>query len=193
MADCHQRTGRLVGGKRTVKLGQGRLGALQHIALVGGIGAPQKLTRLGNESRLEGGGTGVDAQERHTAVVFQGGAAHLFLVVAGLEPGIALLVGKKRRQAHHFRALHVAQVLQPLQHIRQPLHLGAGRSSGQGATAGHEQVRVIGHDNGLVGKPQGFVEPLAQLGQILQRTAQKRHVSPDGAPAGKAGDGLGYH
>ena len=194
VADLHERLGRFrVAGQRLVQLGHGRFGAAQHVALVRGVGGPQKRPVLADERGLEGSGTGVDTEEGHAPVVLKRRAAHALGVVALVELRQLRLVGKERRQAHHFRALQVAQALQAREHIRELLGPRALRHTGDSAAGGHEQVRVLGHDDGLVGQFQRLVEALAQFGQVLQRTAEEGHVSPDGPAAGEAGDGLGHH
>ena len=49
------------------------------------------------------------------------------------------------------------------------------------------------HDDLLRGKLQSLDEALTQLGQVVQRSSQKRDVAAYGAPAGKPGDGLHDH
>ena len=68
--------------------------------------------------------------------------------------------------------------------------LGCARDS---AAAGHEQMRVLGHDDMLVVQLQRLVEAFTQLGKVLQRAAEKGHVTADRAAARQAGDGLGHN
>ena len=194
VAYLHERLIRFrVAGQRLVQLGHGRLGAAQHVALVRGVGGPQKRPVLADERRLERGGAGVDAEEGHAPVVLKRRATHALGVVASVELRQLRLVGEQRRQAYHLRALHVAQALQARQHIEKLLGPRALCHTGDGAAGGHEQVRVLGHDDGLVGQFQGFVEALAQFGQVLQGAAEEGHMPPDGPAAGETGDGLSHH
>ena len=194
MPQRHQRVTRLINRQRGVKLGQRTLGATQHIALVGSVGGPQQLTALANERSLEGGRAGVNSQKRRTAIVGQRAALHALGVMALLKLSVFIFACKQRGKAHDLRALHITQTLKALQHIKQALRrMGSRRCTRDGATRRHEQVRVIRHDDVLLVKFQRLVESLAQLGQILQRAAQKCHMTPNGTSARQAGDGLRDH
>ena len=52
---------------------------------------------------------------------------------------------------------------------------------------------LCGNDAMLLVQVQRLVEAFAQLGQVLQRTAQKGDVAADGTAARQAGDGLRHH
>ena len=54
-------------------------------------------------------------------------------------------------------------------------------------------MRVFRHNNVLLVKFKRLVETLAQLRQILQRTAQECNITPDRTSARKTRDGLGHH
>ena len=185
VADTHQRLARVsIHRHVVVQVGQRGASAAQHIALVAGVVRPQKRAVLTDERSLERSGTGVDAEVRRALVVHQLAATHAFAVMALLEPGVLTLVGKQRRQTHHFGALDVAEVLQAVQHVGQKLGLhrlaGCARDS---AAAGHEQMRVLGHDDVLVVQLQRLVEAFTQLGKVLQRAAEEGHVTADRATA----------
>ena len=194
MPDGHQRVSRLVAGQLAIQLRHGRLRATEHVALIGNVVAPQKLAVAPDERGLERGGAGIDAQKRLTAIAGQITAAHALGSMALVELGELGIVGEQRGQAHDLRTLHVSEVLQAIKHVVEllGLHRGARRAR-DGAAAGHEQVGVLRDDAVLLVEVQRLVEAFAQLGQILQRAAQKRDVAADGTPARQAGNGLRHH
>ncbi len=195
MSDAHIRlAGFGIHRQVVVQVGERGFRAAQHVALVAGVVRPQECAVFADERGLERGGSGVYAQIRRARVGHEVAPAHAFGVVAALEGGMVFLTGEQRGQAHHFRSLDVAQALQALQHVVQPF--GAYRLAGRpgnGAAAGHEQVRVVGHDAVLFVQLERFVEALAQFGKVLQRPAEEGHVAADGPPACQAGYGLRDH
>ena len=193
VADAHERVALVVGGQGTVELGHGGLRAAEHVALVRGVGRPEQRAVLADERRLERGGAGVDTEERYTAVVREGCATHALGVVTLLELSVLVLVREERGETHHLGALHVAEALQTREHVGQLLGARAVGRARERAAARHEQVRVLRHDDGVVGQIERLVEALAQLGQVLERAAKERHVAADGAAAREARDGLGDH
>ena len=189
VADLHGRRAVFVGRQVGVELADALLGGFEHVAAVVGVVGPQELGVFGDEGHLEGGRTGVDAQEGHSPVGGQVGPLHALLVVALFELAIVVVAGEQGRHAHDFAALQIAQPLEALHDAVQErgfAFLGARER----AAGGHEEVGVFGHDDVLFVQAERDVEALAQLGQVLQGAAQKGHVPANGATAGQARDGL---
>ena len=185
VSNGHERLAGLgIARQDAVHLGDGRLRAAEHVAFVGRVRAPEQLALLRDERCLERGRARVDAQVGRAAVRCQVAALHALLVMAHLELLVVLRRGEQRVEAHDLGALHVAQVAQALHHVGQRLRLRVlGRGARDGAAGGHEQVRVLGHDDVLFVQVERLVETLAQLRQILQRAAEERHVAADGTAA----------
>ena len=184
------RLARCVNRQATVQIGERAFRATEHIAFVRRVRRPQKRAVLGDERRLERRRARVDAEKRRAAVIGKGSAANLLGVVSRFERGVFRIVGEQRREPHDLGALHVAKTLQAREHIGQRLDASARLGPRDSAAAGHEQMRVIGDDDGVSVQFERLVEAFAQFGEVLQRTAQKRHVAANGATAREAGDGL---
>ena len=46
-----------------------------------------------------------------------------------------------------------------------------------GGAGGHEQMRVLGHDDVLIVEVERELEAVAKLGEVLQRAAEERHMA----------------
>ena len=192
MAQLHLGGAVRVLGKLVIELGDAGLRGTQHIALVIGIEGPQQAAVFGDERGLEGGGTGIDAQKRLALVGFQGGALHAFRRVALLEFVIFGLVGEQRGKAHDLAALDVADALQTVDDVVQPLDLGLLRACDR-AAGGNEQVGVFGDDDVIVVQVERLIEAITQFRQVLQGAAQEGDMAADGPAACQTGNGLGHN
>ena len=173
-----------------VEIGHDDLGRAQDVAVVVAVPGVQQLTVLAHERGLHGGGAGVDADEHAAGVAVELALGDDFLVVAGLELGKVLVVGKERIQALDLGTLCVAQTVDGLDELRERAEfVGLVR---HGGAARHKQVSVLGHDTVLLVQVEREVEAVAQLGEILQRAAQEGNVAADGTAARQARDGLGH-
>ena len=112
------------------------------------------------------------------------------LCMALFERVVSALVGKKRLHALYLK-LHFDIGGQPAQHF---FHgTGIFLLCVQGGADGCEQMGIVRADHMVVVKAQGADESRFQFREEVQRTSQKRHMSPDGLAAGQAGDGLVHH
>lgn len=103
-----------------------------------------------------------------------------------------VVVGRKQRlEAGDLGALRVAQAIDRLDELAEAHELA--RLMRHGSAGGHEQMRVLGHDDVLVVEVEREVEAVAKLGEVLQRAAEERHMAADGATARQARDGLRHH
>ena len=178
------------GGDVVVEIGHDDLGRAQDVAVVVAVPGVQQLAVLAHERGLHGGGAGVDADEHASGVAVELALGNDFLVVAGLELGKVLVGGKERIQTLDLGTLRVAQAVDGLDELRERAELvGLVR---HGGAARHKQVSVLGHDTVLLVQIEREVEAVAQLGEILQRTAQEGDVAADGTAARQARDGLGH-
>ena len=163
----------------------------QDVAVVVAVPGVEKLAVLAHHGALHGGGASVDANEDATAVAGQVTLGHDLLVVALLELLVVLLGGKERVQTLDLGALDVLQLLERADDLGKGHALvGLARQRGAGR---HEEVRVGGNHAVLLVEVKRDVEAAAQLGEVLQGTAEKRHVALDGVTAGQARDGLRDH
>ena len=174
----------------------------QRAAFVGGVGRPYDFTVVVDQSRLDGGRTGVNTEEVRSRGAFQGPYMHVFTMVAGVERLAIRLGGEQWR--HGLRIAR--QVLEPFKVVE---NLGAGARFGDGGGAGILIVIVVaGDERGTerdiqvgVGRGDELVDfavegPLergSQLGHEEQRTTQENHGSVNRAPGGKACNGLRGH
>ena len=192
VADAHGRLPRLgIDGQRVVHVGKRRLGASEHISLVARIVRPQKAAVFSDERRLERGRTRIDAEIGHALVRHEIAAAHALVAVALFE--LVVIVGAREQgsEAHHFGTLDIAEALQTIDHLAEPL--GFSLVARYGAARSNEQMGVVGNDDMLLVEAERLVEALAQLGKVLQRTAEKRDVAADRTAARKARDGLRHN
>ena len=163
----------------------------QDVTVVVAVPGVEKLALLAHHGALHGGGAGVDANEDAATVAGQVALGHDLLVVALLELLVVVLGGKERVQALDLRALDVLQLLERADDLgKGHALLGLARQRGAG---GNEEVRVFGDHAVLLVEVECDVEAAAQLGEVLQRAAEKCHIALDGVAAGKARDGLRDH
>ena len=99
------------------------------------------------------------------------------------------LIREQRLETLHLAALDAAQVPHALLELGQTHDVVVGLG-GKCRTPSDEQVRLLGDDGRLVGELERLDEALAQLRQVMQRTAQKGDVSANGTTAGETRDGL---
>ena len=174
-----------------VKVGHDRLGRAQDVAVVVAVPGVEELAILSHHGRLHCGGTGVQADEHAARVALELAAGHDLLGVARAELGKVVVGRKQRLEAGDLGALRVAQAIDRLDELAQA-HEPA-RLMRHGSAGGHEQMRVLGHDDVLVVEVEREVEAVAKLGEVLQRAAEERHMAADGATARQARDGLRHH
>ena len=172
-----------------VEVGHDGLGRAEDVAVVVAVPRVQQLAVLAHHGGLHRGGAGVDADEHAGARIGREVAlGHDLAVVALLERAVRLLVGEQRVEARDLGALRVAERVDGLDELGERCELvGLVR---HGGAARHEQVRVLGHDAVLLIELERDVEPLTQLGEVLQRAAEERDVAANGAAAREARDGL---
>ena len=177
-------------GKKILDLLHGADGCRQRAAVVVAVEVIKKGSVLADQGQLCGGGTGVNSQEALSVITAK----------------IALLYGMARMVAAEGLILFLAaeQGLHPLDFLA---HLHAGGQAGDqiryglrglligihGRAQGSEQMGVIRCDDLGFAQIQGPDKGLAQLRQEVQRSAQERHIAPDGLAAGQAADGLVDH
>ena len=166
-------------------------GGAEDVAVVVAVPGVEELAALPHHGRLHRGGAGVDADEHAALVAGKVALGYDLLVVALLELLVVGLGLKERLEAGDLGALDVPQVLQqPDDLVEGDVLLGL---AGQRRARGHEEVRVLGHDDVLVVEVEREVEALAELREVLERAAEKRHVTADGVAAGQARDRLVGH
>ena len=163
-------------------------GRAQHVAVVVVVPRVQQLAVLAHHGGLHRGGAGVQTNEHAAVVVGQAALLHHLLVVALLELAVVVLGRKQGVQARNLGALRVAQVLQVAYDLLERNVLVA--LAGQRRARRHEEVGVTRHDAVLLVQLQRLIEALAQLGEVLQRSAEKRHIPTYGVSARQAGYGL---
>ena len=111
------------GGDVVVEIGHDDLGRAQDVAVVVAVPGVQQLTVLAHERGLHGGGAGVDADEHAAGVAVELALGDDFLVVAGLELGKVLVVGKERIQTLDLGTLRVTQGIDGLDELRERAEL----------------------------------------------------------------------
>ena len=177
-------------GHTCLQLRHGVHGRFDGIALIVGIEGMQQLTLAANKGHFCGGGAGVDAQETVTLIGLQIGLCHHGAVVPGAKSVVIGSAGKKRIQTLEFKG-HFNAFFQPLLQLGQ--RYGTLIIDGQSGAHGGKQMGVFGIHRGFGGELQRANKGFFQLGQKVQRTAQKGHTAPDGLAAGQTGDGLLHH
>ena len=171
----------------------------QRAAFVGGVGRPYDFTVVVDQSRLDGGRTGVNTEEVRSRGAFQGPYMHVFTMVAGIERLAIRLGGEQRR--HGLRIAR--QVLEPFEIVE---NLRAGARFGDGGGAGILIVIVVAGDERGAERDiqmgvrrgdelvdfavEGAVEGFAQLGHEEQRPAEEDDIAMDRPAGSKTGDGL---
>ena len=172
------------------QLRHGVHGGADGVALVVGIEREQQLPLAADQRQFGGGGAGVNAQKAVAPIGLQGRLGHHGPVMAGAEGFVIGRAFKQRRQPLQLKG-HFHLAAQPL------LQLGEqdrGAAAGLQCRAhGGKQVGVFRVHDGLGRQLQGADKGLFQLGQKVQRAAQKGHAPPDGLAAGQAGNGLLHH
>ena len=169
----------------------------QRAAVVRGVAGPDNLTVVVDQRGLDGGRSGIDAQEMRAGRVLQRADVHVLTVVPGVE-GLAVRFGREQRG--HRRGVD-RQVFEFVQ-TRQDVGAGAGlevfdgvellRLPGQQSRAErHVQMGVGRHDEFVDLAFERPMERLAQLGHEEQRAAQEDDGAVDRTAGRQTGDGLG--
>ena len=161
------------------------------VTVVVAVPGVEQLAALAHHGALHRGGAGVDADEDAAAVGCQVALGNHLLVVALLELLIVLLAIEERLEARDLGALGVLELLEELDGLVKG-HVLLGLP-GKRRARGNEEVRVLGDDTVLLVEVQREVETLAELREVLERTAEKRHVAADGVTAREARDRLVGH
>ena len=175
---------RAAGGHLVVDVVHDGARGAEDVAVVVAVPGVEELAVLADDGRLHRGGAGVDADEHATLVAREVALGHNLLVVALLELLVVRLGLKERLEARDLGALDVLQVLQQLDDLVEgDVLLGL---AGERRARCHKEVRVLGHDDVLVVEVEREVEALAELREVLERTAEKRHVAADGVAAREA-------
>ena len=177
-------------GQPLAQLCHGGHGGFDGVALIVGIEGEEQLPLAADQRQLGGGGACVDAQKAVALIGFQIGLGNDGLVVPGAEGVIVGLIPEQRLQPLELKG-HLHPLLQLLQ---QDVQGQRNHSFAlQRRTHGGEQVGVFRVNDVFGGQLEGADKGLFQLGQKVQRAAQKGHAAPDGLAAGQTGDGLLYH
>ena len=173
-------------------------GGGQRAAFVVGVAGPDDFTVVIDERGLDGGGTGVDAQEVRAMRAFEGADVDVFLVVALVEVLAVGLGGEQRRHGGRVGG----QVLQLVQ-THEDLIAGVGLEMValivgihvglQCRTVGHIQVGVGRHDELVDLAFKGTLEGGAQFGHEEQRATEEDDGTVDRAASSQAGNGLRGH
>ena len=168
-----------------------RAGGAEDVAVVVAVPGVEQLARLADDGRLHRGGAGVDANEDAAAVRGEVALGNDLARVALAELLVVGLGRKERLEARDLGALDVPQVLEKADDlVERDVLIGL---SGKGRAGGHEEVRVLGDDDVLVVEVEREIEAMTQLREVLERAAEKRHVTADGMAARQAGDRLVGH
>ena len=175
------------GGHKSGKLAHGADGGLDRRAVVIGVERPKQTAVLGDKRELCRGGTGVDAEKAVACIAFKRTAGDAVGAVARRKGGIIRLAFKKRRQTVQLKR-HVARLLQPVEQFGQRDRLD--RLFGQRRAGRREQVGIVGRIYLRGRQLQRADKRLPQLGEEMERTAEKGDVAADGLAAGKTADRL---
>ena len=173
-------------------------GGGQRAAFVVGVAGPDDFTVVVDECGLDGGGTGVDAQEVRAVRAFEGADVDVFLMVTLVEVLAVGLGGKQRRHGGRVGG-QVLQLVQTLQDFvarvgLEIIALIVGVYVGlQCRTVGHIQVGVGRHDEFVDLALKRALECGAQFGHEEQRAAEEDDGAVDRASGSQAGDGLRGH
>ena len=173
-------------------------GGGQRAAFVVGVAGPDDFTVVVDECGLDGGGTGVDAQEVRAMRAFKGADVDVFLVVALVEVLAIGLGGKQRRHGRRV-GRQVLQLVQTLQDIvarvgLEIIALIVGVYVGlQCRTVGHVQVGVGRHDEFVDLALKRALECGAQFRHEEQWTAEEDDGAVNRASGSQTSDGLRGH
>ena len=173
-------------------------GGGQRAAFVVGVAGPDDFTVVIDERGLDGGGTGVDAQEVRAMRAFEGADVDVFLMVTLVEVLAVGLGGEQRRHSGRVGG-QVLQLVQTLEDLiagvgLEMVALIVGIHVGlQCRTVGHIQVGVGRHDELVDLAFKGTLEGGAQFGHEEQRAAEEDDGTVDRAARSQAGDGLRGH
>ena len=190
--DVHERLALGIFGDALLELAEHAACSAQHVAFVVGVKAIEHFAALADKGAFERGGAGIDAQVGLSAVIRQVGLGNRGPSMALAEGCQFLFAREQGIQTRDLAALGIAQICHsPLQLAER--HRLLVLLAREGGAARHEEMRVLGDDDGLLGQLERLDEALTQLGQVMERPAQERHVAADGTPAGQAADGLHDH
>ena len=178
-------------GKQVVDTVHDVAGGAEDVAVVVAVPGVEELSALAHHGALHRGGAGVDADEHAALIGGQVALGNHLLVVTLLELLVVLLALEERLEARDLGALGVLEVLEQLDDFVEG-HVLLGLP-GERRARGHEEVGVLGHDDVLFVEVEREVEALAELREVLERAAEKRHVAADGVATRQARDRLVGH
>ena len=174
--------------QRPVELRHHAAGSLHRIAPVGGIVREEKAPVLSDQGQLGGRGTRVHAEEAVAGIVRKGASPDLRLPVPLKKRAVILLAFKKRFHPPDLKAGGIFTLKAPDQ-LRDPeMHSPAAG----GRACGGKQVGMLRNDHLLRREAERADKRLAELAEVMKRSAQKGDVSADRLAAGKPGHRLVY-
>ena len=189
MPNGHERITICIARNLACKVAEHGTSRPEHVALVVDVVAIEDLALLTHEHRLERRGSGIDAKIGNATIAREARLGPRCLGMTLAKRLVFALIREQRLETLHLAALDAAQVPHALLELGQTHDVVVGLG-GKCRAPSDEQVRLLGDDSRLVGELERLDETLAQLRQVMQRTAQKGDVSANGTTASEARDGL---
>ena len=179
-----------VRGEQAVKLRHRSDGSPDRAAVIIAVKRIKKGSVFTDQGELGSGGSGIDSQEAFSVIPGKIRPLHARLFMTAAEFVILLLRGEERIHAPDLK-LHVKFAGEPFGHTGQR-HKDVFLRV-HGTAHGGEQVGIVHIDRMLVIELQGAYKRFFELGEEVQRSAQKSDMTPDGLAAGQSADGLIDH
>ena len=173
-----------------VKLCHRSNGSPDRAAVIIAVKRIKKGSVFTDEGELGSGGSGIDSQEAFSVIPGKIRPLHARLFMTAAEFVILLLGGEERIHAPDLK-LHVKFAGEPFGHTGQRHKDVFLRVHGTAHSG--EQVGIFHIDRMLVIELQGAYKRFFELGEEVQRSAQKGDMTPDGLAAGQSADGLIDH
>ena len=178
-------------GELAVQIGNDGLGAVEGIAPVVSVVFIEDAALCIEEHRLDGGGTGIDAEPAGAGGLGQRKAVHMEARMPGLESFVFLVRSEERFQTfHRVQIGHVslADAFQPGIEVK-----GLVVHGGERRPDGDVELAVLRHDHILLFHAEGHAEPFPEDRLEGERAAEEYDLSAERTAAGEAGNGLIDH